>query len=67
MTEARRVQLTGDLAGDFIIEHVFPDGRMLVRPNDSAAAMNARNGLAPATLDEFEAEHGPVAPPDGEG
>jgi hypothetical protein len=34
---------------------------------DGADQMLARNSLEPASLAEFEAEHGPVGPPDGEG
>lgn len=68
VTEAPHIHVSGGgLEGEYIVEDVQSDGRLIVRPADSAAAMRARHGLTPATLEEFEAVYGPLAPPDDEG
>jgi hypothetical protein len=61
------VTLSGDRAGEYLIQEERPDGALLLVPDTSAAAIRARHGLTPATLAEFEEEHGPVRGPDGEG
>jgi len=43
------------------------DGGLTLAPDTSLAAIRKRHGLEPATLAEFEAKHGSVLPPDGEG
>jgi hypothetical protein len=43
------------------------DGSLVVAPDTSADAILRRHHMTPATLEEFEAEYGPVQPPDGEG
>jgi hypothetical protein len=72
MPEAtRRLNVTGDLDGEFVIDEELPDGRLIIRPDTSAAAMHRRAGLEPITAEEFErfiAQHGDrMLPPDGEG
>jgi len=42
-------------------------GELTLVPDTSAKAILNRLGHTPATLAEFEAEYGPVLPPDGEG
>lgn len=44
-----------------------PEGSLVVAPDTSAEAILSRQNMTPATLKEFEAEYGPVQPPDGEG
>jgi hypothetical protein len=43
------------------------DGSLVVSPDTSADAILRRHDMTPATLEEFEAEYGPIQPPDGEG
>lgn len=61
------VRLAGDRVGRYVIADESPDGTLVLRPEDSADAMLERQGLAPAAVDAFEAEHGPVGPADDEG
>ena len=67
------VTLSGDIAGDYVVEDRRPDGRLvLVRVRDtSIAAIRRRQGTRAMTPEEsvaFWAEHGPhMQPPDGEG
>ncbi len=60
------VKLSGDIEGPYVVEESRPDGRLLVAPDTSAAAMMERLGHEPATLAEFEAAYGDVKPADGE-
>jgi len=43
-----------------------PDGTLELRPETPVAASCRRLELLPATVAEFEAEYGPIAPPDDE-
>jgi hypothetical protein len=61
------VRLVGDRVGRYVITEERPDGTLILAPEDSAAAMLERHDLEPATVEEFEAEFGPIAPADGEG
>jgi len=61
------VRLAGDRVGRYVIADESPDGTLVLRPEASADAMLERQGLEPAAVDDFEAEHGPVGPADGEG
>ena len=61
------VTLAGDRSGDYIIVEERKDGALILAPDTSMGAIRRRHGLEPATLAEFEAEYGPVQPPDGEG
>jgi hypothetical protein len=61
------VTLAGDRSGDYVIVEEREDGSLVLAPVISMAAIRRRHGLEPATLAEFEAEYGPVQPPDGEG
>jgi hypothetical protein len=61
------VTLSGDIAGEYVVKDQRPDGELRLVPDTSIAAISRRHNLAPATLEEFEAEYGPVRPPDGEG
>jgi hypothetical protein len=64
---AVHVTLSGDRNGDYLVVEERPDGSLVVAPETPADAMLRRQGLTPATLEEWEAEYGPVQPPDGEG
>lgn len=61
------VRLAGDRVGRYVIADEHPDGTLVLKPEDSVDAMLERHGLEPAGIEEFEAEHGPVQPTDGEG
>lgn len=61
------VKLSGDRNGEYLITEERPDGSLTLVPDTSFEAIRERLGTEPATLAEFEAEHGPVQPPDGEG
>lgn len=62
-----RVKLTGDIEGLYVVEEARGDGRLVLMPDTSAAAIADRLGHAPATLAQLEARHGAVKPSDGEG
>lgn len=64
---ALRVTLAGDRSGDYVIVEQRKDGSLVLAPDTSMVAIRRRHGLEPATLAEFQAEYGPVQPPDGEG
>ena len=59
--------LSGDRSGDYVVIEERPDGSLVVAPDTSAETILRRHDMTPATLEEFEAEYGPVQPPDGEG
>lgn len=61
-----RVKLSGDLAGDYVVEEQGPGGRVLLRPDLSVSAMLARHGERRLTPEEFERHFGQL-PTDGEG
>lgn len=61
------VTLSGDRSGDYVVIEERPDGSLVVAPDTSAEAILRRHDMTPVTLEEFEAEYGPVQPPDGEG
>ncbi len=64
---AAHVTLSGDISGDYVVVETRDDGSVVVRPDTSMDAILRRQNLTPATLEEFEAEFGPIQPPDGEG
>lgn len=65
--EYAHVKLSGDRAGEYVVTEERPDGSLTLVPDTSFEAIRKRLGTEPATLAEFEAEYGPVQPPDGEG
>ncbi len=72
MSRQAHVTLSGDIAGEYVVEDRRPDGRLVLVPDPdlSADAILARHDARAATAEEFaafEAEHGPFLPPDGEG
>jgi hypothetical protein len=67
VADRAHVRLIGDRVGRYVVTDERPDGTLVLTPEDSADAVLERHGLEPASLEELEAEYGPVAPPDGEG
>jgi hypothetical protein len=65
------VMLSGDLAGEYLVEEKRPDGRLVLVRDTSIAAIRRRQGTRAMTPEEsadFWREHGPhMQPPDGEG
>lgn len=61
------VTLNGDMSGDYVIVEKRDDGSLVLEPDTSIEAIRRRHNAMPAALEEFEAEYGPVQPPDGEG
>jgi hypothetical protein len=65
--EFAHVKLSGDRAGEYVVTEERPDGSLTLVPDTSFEAIRKRLGTEPGTLADFEAEYGPVQPPDGEG
>jgi hypothetical protein len=64
------VKLSGDIEGAYVVTEKRPGGELVIAPDTSWKAMLERSGHRDVTaeeLAEFEAEHGPFLPPDGEG
>jgi hypothetical protein len=61
------VTLSGDIEGEYVVTDQRPSGELTLAPDTSAQTILSRLGHERATLAEFEAEYGPVLPPDGEG
>jgi hypothetical protein len=55
------------MSGEYVIVEQREDGILILAPDTPMDAIRRRHGLTPATLEEFEAEYGPIQPPDGEG
>lgn len=60
------VRLSGELSGEYLVDEVLEDGRVVLRPDTSAAAIRQRAGLEPVTDTEFDRAFGHL-PSDGEG
>jgi hypothetical protein len=68
VAEQAHVTLSGDIAGEYIVEDRRPDGRLVLVPDEYPATVPKYGGRR-ATPEEFEAfvaEHN-ILPPDGEG
>lgn len=61
------VELSDDRVGEYLVAEERPDGSLTLVPDTSFEAVHKRLGTEPGTLADFEAEYGPVHPPDGEG
>jgi hypothetical protein len=65
------VTLSGDLAGEYLVEEKRSDGRLVLVRDTSITAIRQRQGtraMTPEESAEFWREHGPhMQPPDGEG
>ncbi len=60
------VKLSGEPSGEYLIDEVVDDGRIVLRPDSSAAAIRERAGLTQVSDEEFEHAFGHL-PTDGEG
>lgn len=77
VAEQAHVTLSGDIAGEYLVEDRRPDGRLVLVPevDDGRPAVKWTDMRDPAARDlsaeewkAFLAEHGPhMLPPDGEG
>jgi hypothetical protein len=61
-----RVTLSGDLSGDYLVEELRPDGRVVLRPDLSVKAMLSRHGERELSPEEF-AQRFAESPTDGKG
>ncbi len=65
------VTLSGDIAGEYVIEEERPDGRLVLVRDTSITAIRRQLGtraMTPSEFERFMAEHEPhMQPPDGEG
>jgi len=66
MASPAHVTLAGDLSGEYLVDEVLEDGRLVIRPNTSADAIRCRLGVDPVSREEFERELGHL-PQDDEG
>lgn len=60
------VTLSGNIAGDYVVEDRRPDGRLILVPDTSAEAIRARGGsrsLSEREWQGFLAEYGPSHAP----
>jgi hypothetical protein len=60
------VTLSGDRAGEYVIEEERPDGRLVLVPDLSVKAILARHGATPMSAENFERHFGDL-PTDDEG
>jgi hypothetical protein len=63
---AAHVKLAGDLTGDYVVDEMLDDGRLVIRPDTSAKAIRGRQGLEPISAEEFDRHFGHL-PTDSEG
>jgi len=61
------VKFSGDCSGHYVVVEERDDGTLVVAPDTSMEAIRRRHNATPATVDEFEAEFGPLQPADDEG
>jgi hypothetical protein len=66
VAEHAHVTLSGDIAGEYLVEDQRPDGRLVLVPDTSVDAILARHGAKPMALEEFERHFGDL-PTDDEG
>ncbi len=62
------VTLSGDIAGEYVVEDQRPDGRLVLVPDPdlSVDAILARHGAKPMSAEDFERHFGDL-PTDDEG
>ncbi len=58
---ATHLTVTGDLSGDYVVDEVLADGRLVIRPDTSADAIRRRQGLQPIRPAEFDNHFGHVS------
>jgi len=65
----RHLTAVGEFAGEYVVDEELTDGRLVIRPNTSAAAMRRRLDAEPVSDEEFQQlvdDYG-ILPSDGEG
>jgi hypothetical protein len=71
VVEKAHVTLSGDIAGEYLVEDRRPDGRLVLVPDTGIDAIRKRVGTRAMTAhesEEFWRENGPLMlPPDDEG
>jgi len=60
------VTLSGDIAGEYVVEDRCADGRLILVPDLSVQAILARHGERPMSAENFERHFGDL-PTDDEG
>jgi len=60
------VTLSGDIAGEYVVEDRRADGRLVLAPDLSVKAILARHGERPMSAENFERHFGDL-PTDDEG
>jgi hypothetical protein len=60
------VTLSGDRAGEYVVEEERSDGRLVLAPDLSAKAILARHGAVPMSAENFQRHFGDL-PTDDEG
>jgi hypothetical protein len=63
---AAHITVAGDLNGDYVVDEVLDDGRLVIRRDTSADAIRRRQGLEQISPAEFEQQFGHL-PTDDEG
>ncbi|MGA9875107.1 MAG: hypothetical protein WBQ21_04790 [Solirubrobacteraceae bacterium] len=66
VAERVHVTLSGDIAGEYVVEDRQPDGRLILVPDTSVDAIFARHGAKLMTSAKFERHFGDL-PTDEEG
>lgn len=64
------VTLGGEMSGEYLVDEVLEDGRVVLRPDTGAEAINRRLGVQPIGGEEFAdflAENPDMLPADDEG
>ncbi len=70
MSDTKLIKLSGDLAGDWILDAELPDGRLVIRPAKYPTVLTPGTGrqLTEEELEAFWTQHAPhMLPPDAEG
>jgi hypothetical protein len=58
------VTLSGDIAGEYVVEDRGPDGRLVLVPDTSVDAILARHGAKPVSAEKFERYFGHLSTDD---
>lgn len=69
-TMSAHVTLGGDMSGEYLLDEVLEDGRVVLRPDTSAEAINRRLGVQAISGEEFAdflAANPDMLPADDEG
>jgi hypothetical protein len=61
------VTLAGDRAGAYVVTEERSDGALVVAPDPLAQTLSRPLTGEPATVEQLDAQHGPLLPADDEG